>query len=202
MHTFGSSWSCEKHGKGACVCAHSKKLFFFLQKLWSVSLCVLSEGGLHWNASVSGLSLGGLHWPSIRQSLCVSRSSVNACGLPKDSALSLISASPSSAETWSNHDWTNRVGSRRWLVLETACSDAQCNCNAHALPCTNLQPLGGGACYCSLALYNYMHLWDLQMLYKFYTNSKIQYCYTNAIQMLYKCSTNAIQILKYNIVGL
>ena len=51
------------------------------------------------HASVSGLSLlGGLHRPLIRQSLCVSRSSVTACGLPKDSASALMSASPSSAE--------------------------------------------------------------------------------------------------------
>ena len=107
------------------------------------------------NASVSGLSLlGGLHWLSIRQSLHVSQSSVTACGLLKDSTSSLISASPSSAEaskSRSEHDQMHRVGSRKRLVLETACSDpptdAQCNCNAHA--CTFLYKFcghcGGGA---------------------------------------------------------
>ena len=135
-------------GRGAYV--HAAKNFFY-KGLWSVSLCVLSEGGLQCNASVSGLSLlGGLHWPSIRQSLCVSQSSVTACGLPKDSALSLISASPSSAEapeSRSKHDCLYRVGSRRRLVLETACSDpptdAQRNCNTHALSCTNFATIVG-----------------------------------------------------------
>ena len=89
--------------------------------------------------------LGGLHWPLIRQSLCVSRSSMIACGLAKDSVLALISASLHSAEALeykSKHDRTHsRVGSRRRLELATACSDpptdAQCNCNAHALSFTN-----------------------------------------------------------------
>ena len=116
-----------------------QKRLFFKQKV-SVSLCVLSEGGLQCNASVSGLSLlGGLHWLSIRQSLCVSQSSVNACGLPKRSASSLISASPSSAEaseSRSKHDWMHRVGSRRRLVLETACSDPPTD--AQQRPCTFL----------------------------------------------------------------
>ena len=148
MRTIDHSWSHEKNGKG-CICARGKKTFF--KRLWSVSSCVLSEGGLQCNASVSGLSLlGGLHWLLIRQSLCVSQSSVSACGLPKHSASSLISASPSSAEaseSRSKHDWTHRVGSRRWLVLETACSDpptdAQCNCNTHALSCINFVAIVG-----------------------------------------------------------
>ena len=81
---------------------------------------------------------------------CVSQSSVTACGLPKDSASSLISASPSSveaSESRSKHDGTHRVGSRRQLVLETACSDpptdAQCNRNVHALSCTNFTAIVG-----------------------------------------------------------
>ena len=78
---------------------------FFYKGLCSVSLCVLSEGGLQCNASVSGLSLlGGLHWPLIRQSLCVSQSSMTASGLPKDSASSQISSSAEASESRSKYD--------------------------------------------------------------------------------------------------
>ena len=89
-------------------------------------------------------------WPSIRQSLCVSPSSVTACWLPKGSASALISASPSYvevSESWSKHDWMHRVGSQRRLELATACSDsptdAQCNCSAHTLSCTNFVAIVG-----------------------------------------------------------
>ena len=120
-----------------------------------MSLCLLSEDGLQCNASVSGLSLlGVLHWPSIRQSLCVSQSSVTACGLPKDSASSLISASPSSveaSESRSKHD-----GTQSWLT-ETA-STGNCllrpthRCTMQSQrPCTFLYKFyshcGGGAAY-------------------------------------------------------
>ena len=50
-------------------------------------------------------------------------------------------SSAEASESRSKHDWTHRVGSRRWLELATGCSnpptDAQCNYNAHALSCTN-----------------------------------------------------------------
>ena len=126
--------------------AHVAKTLFFFKKIDQyLLLCVMSEGGLQCNASVSGLSLlGGLNWLSIKQSLCVLQSSVNACGLPKDSASALISASSSSAEaseSRSKHDWMHRVGSQRRLELATTCSDpptnAQCKCNARALSYTN-----------------------------------------------------------------
>ena len=131
--------------------AHVAKTSFLYKRLRSVSLCVLSEGGLRCNADVSGLSLfGGLYWLSIRQSLCVLQSSVTACGLPKDFASPLMSASPSSAKASKSrgkHDRTHRVGSRRRLVLETTCSDpptdAQRNRNAHTLSCTNFAAIVG-----------------------------------------------------------
>ena len=149
MHPIGCFWSCEKCGKG-CICAHGKKKSFFTRSCDQCHCLYWVRVGCN-VMPVSGLSLlGGLHWPSIRQSLCVSQSSVTACGLPKDSASSLISASPSSAEaseSRSKHDWTHRVGSRRRLVLETACSDpptdAQRNHNAHALSCTNFMAIVG-----------------------------------------------------------
>ena len=117
MHTIDRSWSREKRRKG-CVCTHGKRTF--LQKVViSVTVCWVRVG----NTSVFGLSLlGGLHWLSIRQSLCVSRSSMPACGLPKDSASSLISASSSSAkasEYRCKHDRTHRVGLRRWPLTQT-----------------------------------------------------------------------------------
>ena len=109
MHTIGCSWSHEKCGKG-CVCAYG-----------TVCHVCTSEGGLQCNASVSGLSLlGGLYWLSIRQSMCVLWSSMTTCGLPKDSALSLMSASPSSteaSESRGKHDQMHRVGPGRWLRL-------------------------------------------------------------------------------------
>ena len=49
---------------------------------------------------------------------CVSCDHLWACGLLKDSASSLMSASPSSAEASKSrgkHDQMHRVGSRRWL---------------------------------------------------------------------------------------
>ena len=131
---------------------HTQQKTFFLifdKRMWSVSLCVLSEGGLRCiNASVSGLSLlGGLHWSLTRQSLCVSRSSMTACGLAKNSASALSPSSAEASESRSKHDWTHRVGSQRRLELATACSDpltdAQCNHNTHALSCTNFVAIVG-----------------------------------------------------------
>ena len=132
------------------VCMRTRQKNFF-QWLWSVSLCVLSESGLQCNASVS--------WPvtawwlalAVNQTVAVCLAIICEC-LWTSKAFSIFTdlSLPSSAEaseSRSKHDWTHRVGSQRWLVLETACSDpptdAQCNRNAHALSCTNFAAVVG-----------------------------------------------------------
>ena len=56
----------------------------------------------------------------------------------------------------------HRVGSQRWLVLETACSDpptdAQRNHNAHALPCTNFAAIVGEGQRVAMAAHGWAQL--------------------------------------------
>ena len=152
MHTVGFSGSCEKRRKG-CICARGKDIFFakgcdqchcVYWVRWVVMSCQVCLACLCLVACID-------HWSD---SPCVS---CDHPWLPVDlqriqHRLCMISASPSSAEaseSRSKHDWMHRVGSRRWLELATDCcsdppTDAQRNCNTHALSCTNLRPLGDG----------------------------------------------------------
>ena len=122
---------------GRGVYAHTAKKTFY-KRLWSVSLCVLSEGGCNvmpvWLACHCLVACIGC-WSDSR---CVSH---NRPWMPVDFQSiqhrhCMISASPSFAEASESrgkHNWTHRVGSQRRLVLETACSDPQMH-NVIAMP--------------------------------------------------------------------
>ena len=156
MHTIDRSWPREKRGKG-CVCARGKKdffffFFFFLNKRYQCHCVYWVRVG----CNVMPVCLG-CHCLVA----CIGRRSDSRCvscnrpwmpvdfqSIPQHRHWSQPPpSSAESSESRSKHDWTHRVGSRRRLVLETACSDpptdAQRNRNAHALSCTNFAAILG-----------------------------------------------------------